>query len=417
MKNSFEAFPEVLFIDATYKLNNLRLPVLVILVEDSMGLSEVVAVCLVVNECKETLQWILETFAKNNARSTSIRVVMADKDITERGIVSKTFGVPVLICLFHALKAFKRELLKLKLPQETARRAKECFQKMCYSSNEEEYLSYLNDFEQIGDQPLLNYFDTYWKPCHKDWVRCFKSVCGNYLNSTNNRLESVNGKLKSVIKPYSSMQSFISGFFTVVSSLRNERDSIVSSCVNKVETSPSEDILCRTIESCLTKYASDLVKKELKMSKCNDYKPLKTTGADAISCTCYFQQSMRLPCRHIKHYLITNSAFPIKELSDERWTREYFEKTHRIFFPVPSNVEPSDVQITTTAPKPKVLNQRERYRKASTICQKLASLVTEVGGTVFNERVALLEEISKHWGRNQEYKYLFSKYEIECQFG
>ena len=55
MKNSFEAFPEVL-IDATYKLNNLRLPVLVILVEDSMGLSEVVVVCLVVNKCKETLQ-------------------------------------------------------------------------------------------------------------------------------------------------------------------------------------------------------------------------------------------------------------------------------------------------------------------------------------------------------------------------
>lgn len=148
------------------------------------------------------LQWILDTFAKNNARSTSIRVVM------ELSIVSKTFGVPVLICLFHALKAFKMKLLKLKLPQKTARWAKECFQKMCYSSNEEEYLNNLNEFEQIGDQPLLNYFNTYWKPCHKDWVRCFKSVCGNYLNSTDNRLESFNGKLKSVIKPYSSMQSY-----------------------------------------------------------------------------------------------------------------------------------------------------------------------------------------------------------------
>ena len=89
MKRSFEAFPEVLFIDATYKLNQLHLPVFVFLVEDSMGLSEVAGVCLVINECKEIVEWLMDTFAKCNPGVKSIRVVMADKDITERNVISK----------------------------------------------------------------------------------------------------------------------------------------------------------------------------------------------------------------------------------------------------------------------------------------------------------------------------------------
>ena len=52
MKASFRSYPEIVFIDAKYKLLNLQLPVYIILCEDSNGQSEVVAVCLLVAEDK-----------------------------------------------------------------------------------------------------------------------------------------------------------------------------------------------------------------------------------------------------------------------------------------------------------------------------------------------------------------------------
>ena len=50
MKLNCEAYAEILFIDATYKVNELRIPAYILLVEDSLGLSEVVAVALLTNE-------------------------------------------------------------------------------------------------------------------------------------------------------------------------------------------------------------------------------------------------------------------------------------------------------------------------------------------------------------------------------
>ena len=43
----FQAYPEVLMVDATYKLNDLRLPLFVLLVIDGNGESEVCGLFLV----------------------------------------------------------------------------------------------------------------------------------------------------------------------------------------------------------------------------------------------------------------------------------------------------------------------------------------------------------------------------------
>ena len=69
-----------------------------------MGLSEVVGVCLLVSESGQNLKWMLETFkAQNDIKD--LRVVMADKDFTMRGVIKKCFDkAEVSICLFHALK-------------------------------------------------------------------------------------------------------------------------------------------------------------------------------------------------------------------------------------------------------------------------------------------------------------------------
>ena len=45
-----KSYPEIIFIDVTYKLTELRLPMYIFLVEDSMGESEIAGVGLLVSE-------------------------------------------------------------------------------------------------------------------------------------------------------------------------------------------------------------------------------------------------------------------------------------------------------------------------------------------------------------------------------
>ena len=99
-------------LDATYQLNEYRYPVFVMLVEDGFGESEVVCFFFVVDESKDTLLSMLNVFVELNRDGvTNTKVVVSDKDITERELLKQVFPYSqLLICLFHTLKIFKREI-------------------------------------------------------------------------------------------------------------------------------------------------------------------------------------------------------------------------------------------------------------------------------------------------------------------
>ena len=87
MKSIFSAYPEMLCLDATYKLTDLRFPLYIFLVEDGLGLSEICGAALLANEDESSLRWLLSTFKESNPRSSEIRGFMTDKDITERHVM------------------------------------------------------------------------------------------------------------------------------------------------------------------------------------------------------------------------------------------------------------------------------------------------------------------------------------------
>ena len=102
MKQVFSAYLELLCIDATYKLLELRFPLYIILVEDGNGCSEVAAAFLLLEETEESLQKVIEVFKKQNPVWSSVRVIMTDKDISECDVLARNFPDSDLqICLFH----------------------------------------------------------------------------------------------------------------------------------------------------------------------------------------------------------------------------------------------------------------------------------------------------------------------------
>ena len=158
---------------------------------------------------------MIETFKKQNPEWTQIRIVMADKDIGEHQVIKIALPTAsVLICLFHTLRTFRREVSCEKLGITSGQRQflLELFQKMAYTSSEKEYESLYAELQKSAPREVRQYFDDNWHCIKSEWVLHFKAVSGSFLNSTNNRLESLNAKLKQVISRHSSLEDFINHF-------------------------------------------------------------------------------------------------------------------------------------------------------------------------------------------------------------
>lgn len=68
MKRSFEDCPEVLFIDATYKLLETRMACFLVIIENSIGESEIICMGLFATKDAATLSWFFEVFKDMNPK-------------------------------------------------------------------------------------------------------------------------------------------------------------------------------------------------------------------------------------------------------------------------------------------------------------------------------------------------------------
>ena len=205
MKSVFSAYPELLLIDATYKLTNLRMPVYLMMSIDGNGQGEIIFVFLTVVETEQAIAEMVQSFKRANPRWTETKVVMSDKDFNERSVFRKEFPEAVLhICLFHTLRSFRREITTDKMSIRPGERdhALEIITKLAYSKSENEYEEYYQDLVDSGLTNVISYYNSNWHEIRYEWVHCFKGVSFTLGERTNNRLENINGKIKSVCSRY-----------------------------------------------------------------------------------------------------------------------------------------------------------------------------------------------------------------------
>ena len=167
MRATFAAYPEIFFLDATYKLLELNFPVYLFVVEDANGEAEIVGLGALVNEDAESLDWLVRTFAERNPKVRDTRLVMADKDLNERDQIKEVLPwVKVLICLFHVLKTFRREITmdKMNISGQVREDCLQLIQKMCYAKSEIEYDAIYTQFCNIAPTSVKTYFDSSWHP-------------------------------------------------------------------------------------------------------------------------------------------------------------------------------------------------------------------------------------------------------------
>ena len=201
MKSVFSSYPELLLVDATYKLTDLRMPVYLMMCIDGNGQGEIVLVFLTAIETEESITKMVQAFKNVNPQWTETKVVMSDKDFNERAVFRRQFPTAALhICLFHTLRSFRREVTTEKLGIRPGERdhALEIITKLAYSKSESEYDEHYQDLLQSGLKTVISYYNSNWHDIRFEWVECFKGVCFTLGERTNNRLENINGKIKSV---------------------------------------------------------------------------------------------------------------------------------------------------------------------------------------------------------------------------
>jgi zinc finger SWIM domain-containing protein 3 len=417
MTESFKAYPELLCLDATYKLLDLRLPVYLMLCEDSNGASEIIAVCLLASEDIDSMRWMLEIFKERNDKWNYIRVVMADKDIKERHVIKELLpDTSVLICLFHTLRTFRREITCEKMGITSGQRTTclDTIQQMAYCSSQEQYDTLYSQFDKTCPKKVVEYFNDNWHTIKDEWVLGFKATSGSFLNMTNNRLESINGKLKQVINRYSSLEEFIVKFFIILTSLRTERDHKAALSCHKVKVqSFPQDSPESKYSTLLTPYAFSFILKQIelaeKVKNIQDTEGIFTVetndGVKIVaeqSCECVFYKSMRLPCRHI-FALRKSLGISIFEpnICEKRWTSEYYKSTQRIFLDFPSTPSVTTVFFSNSK-KQRALSQHEKFRKANMITTELAAVISESSQIHFHRRLSLVKKLIEYWKSGEE---------------
>ena len=169
MKAVFAAYPEVLLVDATYKLNELRMPVHLFLVIDSNGQNEIIGVFITLLETAGFIQKIVSSFRLHNSDWNLTKVVMSDKDFTELTVFLIEFPqASLLICLFHTLRSMRQEVTYEKLGLHPGDRDNdlEILTKLTYSKSETEYLENYKCLLKSGLQSVIDYYNDNWHSIH-----------------------------------------------------------------------------------------------------------------------------------------------------------------------------------------------------------------------------------------------------------
>ncbi|XP_031330058.1 uncharacterized protein LOC116161019 [Photinus pyralis] len=346
MKSTMNAFPEFLAVDATYKLLKIGLPVFLIIVEDGNCQTEIVGVCILASEGRQSFTWFLETFKSENPAWINVKCIMTDKDLHEREVIKNCFpNVNLIICVFHTLKIFYREISCQKMGITPSQRtlSLELIQKLVYAKTDDDYEKYMQGLKDSVPRTVYEYFMKNWHNTKDEWNLGKNYFKNSFLNNTNNRLESINAKLKSVINKNSPLEHFINSLFTIISSLETERDhKAVYGILKKPVDMFPEDSDERKYFKLLTREASKHVLREIRISEqirsitvsADGYYIITdsrgSTKTTVSSCNCVMYDAMILPCKHIfalrRHLHV--ELFD-RMLVNHRWTMDYYKGKQR----------------------------------------------------------------------------------------
>ena len=414
MKNVYSNFPELVMVDATYKLLDLRMPVYIMLAIDKEGSSEIVAIFVVSEETNLVISSAVESFKKHNPAWSKTVTVFSDKNVNERQAFTKCFPhAKLLLCLFHTLRSFKREVTT-----DERIRCLEIITQVVYSKSPAEYDHNVKKLKDTRLQSVIQYYEQNWEPIKEQFVACYKNSIVTFGETTTNRLESTNAKIKSVCSRHGSLRQFFSEMFVVLGALRNERRHKQLMALSCLPTDfQSDDTDMKKYRMLLTPYAYQKLEKQAELEhkvKVTTVMPddsiivkssiNSTLKASSMSCECNYVTMMGIPCRHILKARRVHSLPRYDEsLVSKRWTKCYSRTATKVT-PTENTSNNNTCNVIKIMADVKCLTQAQKYRKAGKLTNSLASLASEGGTKTFSHRMIVLRKLLNMWMAGKDVK-------------
>lgn len=109
------------------------------------------------------------------------------------------------------------------------------------------------------------------------------------------------------------------------------------------------------------------------------------------ACTCPFNKTMSLPCRHIMHFLRTkNMEMFVSTLCNKRWLKSYLPMD-LIGNMKNDTVQPNDSQLNNAEPN-KHMSQIEKFQKANNTTKTITEMLSEKPINIFQTLMDLLQQ-------------------------
>lgn len=185
MKKIYKEYGEILFIDATYKINVNNYSVYLFVVIDGDGKSQIVGFALTAYKREACIETIVNMFVTSNQDSIGkTNCIMTDKDLLEAKVLHEHFPhANMLLCKWHVLKNF-HDYYKSNIKLE------EILMKMVNTRSISQYNEFKEELKQVEN------IEKNWENIEEKWVPAYSEHLSILNSHTYNRVESMNAVLK-----------------------------------------------------------------------------------------------------------------------------------------------------------------------------------------------------------------------------
>ncbi|KAG4068436.1 hypothetical protein HA402_004776 [Bradysia odoriphaga] len=375
----------VVVYDATYQMNNARMPLITQMCVDGNGETEICSVFFARSESFISVGAMVEAFQSFNEGWRKTRVILGDEDFADRGIYAEAFPDAVLhICLYHVLVTFHREITT------------------AYAESERSYNILYSELLSLKLDKVNSYYNENWHNIRDEWTQFGRNAFPNYLNATNNRTESINQKFKMVSNRHANVLSFFDNIFTTVSVLSSERDIRAVKMTMRVTRVRFADDCLKKYNDHLTSFAFKKLELQHELSELIEFAVIRDDSAltkksngkgHSVSdqhCTCLYFSLMELKCQHLFKFWAAKKVELFQSfLCAKRWTKAYYYTSH-----------PAINSIQYTAPhqpihfvKVRVPSEMEKYKKSATVIKDINNLLSSMSNSQFDYFIGKINDV------------------------
>ncbi|GFS23243.1 zinc finger SWIM domain-containing protein 3 [Elysia marginata] len=403
MIDIFAKYPEVIYMDGTYKNNKSGFPLYQIMIEDGSGKGRAVFYAFVRQENGDLLSSMLRIFVNFMGTSTEkTAYAMTDKDPNEINAITQAMPhVSTMLCAFHVHKAMKTKVQKLQCAKEVRDRLQQQAYVLVTTNDIATFNRQLKAIEETSAD-FFDYLNVNWMPNVASWAYHARLHSRLFFNDTNNKCEGENRRLKEILSSNTNLSLAVRRLFE--HSLTQHFEVSTASVVQTTSVQLYRDANPRwtNFYSYFTPYAVQLMIQD--HASC----PVEVTAVEdrfdcsdasgvvycvsgrPLTCHCPFFSQTSLPCCHIMSVFSGCIQVTLADLFSEsnRWL-----KSNVIAAVSSAQVAPVEVR--------QLVGPEARHHRTEALLARLSCLLKLCGSSEFGERIDVVERVVDAWESNK----------------